>query len=133
MAQAQGNSRVLVVDDHHDGAEALGMFLETLGCDVRLAHSGQEALDVAPTFRPQLIILDIEMPGIDGLETARQLRSQEWARRSVLASHSGTSNPAIANLSKQAGCDHHIPKPATAAIFERILQVVREQCPDGQS
>ena len=118
--------RVLVVDDHHDGATALGEFLCTLGCEVRLAHSGEEALKVAPDFKPQLIILDIEMPGLDGLQTAKCLRAQSWATRTTLATHSGSADPAIADLSKGAGCDHHITKPATGAAFEAILELVRQ-------
>jgi CheY-like chemotaxis protein len=128
VPNSQSTPRVLVVDDHHDGAESLGNFLEVLGCEVRLAHSGEEALRVAPTFQPQLVILDIEMPGMDGYETARRLRTQRWARSSVFASHSGSADPAIADLSKQAGCDEHIAKPAEAETFERILQLVRDRC-----
>ena len=130
MPEEQKKPRVLVIDDHHDGAESLGSFLEVLGCDVRLTHSGEEALRVAPTFQPQLVILDIEMPGMDGFEAARRLRAQQWARQSVFASHSGSADPAIANLSKQAGCDHHVEKPAQAEVFKRILEVVRERCAD---
>jgi CheY-like chemotaxis protein len=118
--------RVLVVDDHHDGAEALGHFLCALGCEVRLAHSGEEALEVAPTFQPRLVILDIQMPGIDGLETAKRLRSQSWAKHLTMATHSASMDPAIADLSRQAGCEHHIPKPAAGAVFEAILQGLKD-------
>jgi CheY-like chemotaxis protein len=118
---------VLVVDDHHDGAQTLGEFLEVLGCDVRLAHSGAEALVLAPSFQPQLVILDIEMPGLSGLETARRLRSQSWSEASIFASHSGSTEPAIADLSKRAGCQHHIPKPAAAEAFAKLLEAVRAQ------
>ena len=118
--------RVLVVDDHHDGAEALGHFLRALGCEVRLAHSGAEALGIAPAFQPRLVVLDIEMPGMDGLETAKRLRSQPWAKRATLATHSGSTDPAIADLSKQAGCDHHIAKPAAGGVFEAILRALKD-------
>jgi CheY-like chemotaxis protein len=124
-----------VVDDHHDGAETLGDFLGALGCDVRLAHSGAEALEAAPTFQPQLVILDIEMPGMSGLETAQRLRAQPWAKRSIFATHSGSINPAIADLSTQSGCQHHIPKPAPVTVFEKLVDVVRSQldAPAGTS
>jgi CheY-like chemotaxis protein len=114
-----------VVDDHHDGAETLGDFLAALGCDVRLAHSGLEALQAAPAFQPQLVILDIEMPGLSGLETARRLRAQPWAKRSIFATHSGSTDPAIADLSTQAGCQHHIVKPATIDVFEKLVKTLR--------
>jgi CheY-like chemotaxis protein len=120
--------RVLVVDDHHDGAETLGEFLQVLGAEVRLAHSGAEALAEAPGFQPQLVILDIEMPGLSGLETARRLRSQPWAQAAVFATHSGSPEPAIANLSEQAGCQQHIRKPAAIEVFAKLLEAVRKQC-----
>lgn len=119
--------RVLVVDDHHDGAQTLGELLGVLGCDVRLAHSGLEALGMAPSFRPQLVILDIEMPGLTGLETARRLRTQQWAHGAMFATHSGSTEPAIADLSKKAGCQHHIPKPAAVEAFQKLLEAVRAQ------
>jgi CheY-like chemotaxis protein len=118
---------VLVVDDHHDGAETLGEFLEVLGCEVHIAHSGVEALDVAPTLQPELVILDIEMPGLSGFETARGLRAQSWAKHSVFATHSGSTQPAIADLSREAGCQHHIPKPATVDTFRRLIDTIREK------
>jgi CheY-like chemotaxis protein len=124
--------KVLVVDDHHDGAEALGSFLSLLGCEVKLVHSGLAAVDEAPRFQPQLVILDIQMEGIDGIETARRLRAQPWARRSMFATHSASSDPAIADLSRDAGCEHHIPKPATGEVFERIVALVRERMLEPQ-
>ena len=127
MPAALDSTRVLVVDDHHDGAEALGAFLKLLGCDVRLVYSGEAALDVAPEFQPALVILDLQMPGIDGFETARRLRRQAWAHRSIFASHSASSDPAIADLSRKAGCDHHVPKPSSGEAFEKLLAIVRAQ------
>ena len=116
--------KVLVVDDHHDGAEALGRLLSALGCEVRLAHSGEEALEVAPSFRPRLIILDIEMPGMDGLETARRLRRRAWTQGCVFASHSGSTDPKIADISREAGFHHHVPKPAKIAAFRRLVEAL---------
>jgi CheY-like chemotaxis protein len=113
--------RVLIVDDHHDGAETLGLFLEMLECDVRVTYSGEEALALSPAFRPHLVILDVQMPGIGGLETARRMRAQEWALRSVIASHSASADPATARLSKQAGCQYHLCKPAALEAFEKLV------------
>ena len=114
-------AKVLVVDDHHDGAESLGKLLEALGCDVRLAYSGDEALQIAPSFQPRLVILDIEMPGLSGPDTARLMRQQAWAHRAVFASHSGAADPKIADISRQAGFHHHLPKPAKLEAFRALL------------
>ena len=61
--------RCLVVDDHYDEATSLGAYLGILGGDVRVAFSGNEAIEIAPEFRPQLVVLDINMPGLSGFET----------------------------------------------------------------
>lgn len=108
-----------------NGATALGDLLETIGCDVRTVHSGQSALAVAPAFRPQLVIVDLNMPGMDGFETARRLRAQPWARSAVFASYSGADEPTATRLSKAAGFHHHVAKPAAIDAFEALVRMVR--------
>jgi len=77
--------RCLVVDDHRDGAEALGAVLTMLGLDVRVAYSGRAAIELAHEFQPRLVVLDINMPGLDGFETVKRLRQQSGhALRSLL-------------------------------------------------
>jgi len=117
--------RILIVDDHHDGAESLGVLLETVGCDVRVRYSGEAALALAPAFRPSLIILDIEMPGMSGLETAKRLREQSWFQHAVLASHSARSDRRTRELSRSAGCARHITKPAELDAFRELIDLVR--------
>ena len=68
-------TRILIVDDNRDGAQGLAMMLDLAGHEVRTATDGLEALDIAEEFRPQVVLLDISMPGIDGYETARRLRA----------------------------------------------------------
>ena len=119
--------RVLVVDDHHDGAETLGIALQLLGCDVRLTHSGEEAIQVAPTFEPELVILDLNMPpGMDGYETAVQLRRQVWAVKATFVAHTGSSDPKVAENVKKAGFGYFVPKPANPGAFEAIVTALRE-------
>lgn len=115
-------TKVLIVDDDRSCAKALGRILRTLGCEVQVAHSGTAALAVASDFRPRLVILDIRMPGMDGLETAKRLRTQTWAKHAVLATHSGTISAGTADRSIAAGCDYHVAKPASAAVLLAILQ-----------
>ena len=118
--------RVLVVDDHHDGAETLGIMLQQMGCDVRLTHSGEEAVDVAPTFTPMLVILDINMPaGMDGYETAAALRKQSWSDNATFAAHTASMDPNLTTKIKKAGFGYVVPKPSGATTFEAIINALR--------
>ena len=67
--------RILIVDDNRDGGESLAMLLRVLGADVALAHSGRAALECVDTFKPDVVLLDIGMPGMDGYEVARRIRA----------------------------------------------------------
>jgi len=119
--------RVLVVDDQHDGAAALGMQLEHMGCDVHISDSGEAAIDFAPDFRPQLVILDLSMPpGIDGYQTAFQLKKQPWSDSASFVAHSGTSDPRVAEAVERAGFRFYVSKPAAAMAFETIVTSLRD-------
>jgi CheY-like chemotaxis protein len=118
--------RILVVDDHHDGAEALGMILQYLGCEVRLTQSGEEAIKVAPTFRPQLVILDLNMPpGIDGYQTAAELKTQAWSSDATFVAHTGCTDSSVEDDVRKAGFGYLIPKPANATTFEALVNTLR--------
>src|SRR6476620_9587933 len=113
--------RVLVIDDSRDGAAALGMQLEHMGCDVRLSDSGESAVDFAPRFCPQLVILDLSMPpGIDGYETACQLKKQAWSDSASFVAHSASGDPLVAEAVARAGFRFYVSKPAAAGAFETI-------------
>lgn len=118
--------RILVVDDHHDGAEALGMTLEYLGCEVHLTQSGEEAIKVAPTFAPQLVILDLNMqPGMDGYQTAAELRKQAWSTQATFVAHTGCTDTSVAEDVREAGFGYLIRKPARATEFEALVRTLR--------
>ena len=115
-----GPVRCLVVDDDHDGADTVGEFLKILGvADVRVVYSGQDALDLAPTFRPQLVVLDINMPHIDGFETCRRMRQQPWAGEAMLVAYTGLFSQRADALA--AGFDQVVPKGDPPDVFETIL------------
>ena len=76
--------RILVADDNDDAAESLTLRLQLAGHDVRTAHNGAEALAIAGEFKPQIVLLDLGMPKMDGYETAREMRKRPWGKRATL-------------------------------------------------
>ena len=122
----QPRLRVLVVDDHHDGAETLGILLDQLGCEVRLTHSGREAIEDAPAFEPELVILDLNMPGMDGYQTAIELRKQTWSAKAAFVAHTASTDPSVAEKVRKIGFSHFVPKPASASSFESIITALRK-------
>ena len=118
--------RVLVVEDNVDAAETLTMVLEASGHVVRTAHDGQVALETALDFRPQVMLLDIGLPGMNGFELATLLRRQSVLGNFVLVAMTGYGEPAARQRSKEAGFDHHLVKPADFAKLQEILAGVAD-------
>ena len=104
--------RVLVVDDNEDAANALGMLLAEHGLAHRIAHDGRSALALADAFSPDVVLLDIGMPGMDGYEVARRLRRHPAHADALLIALTGWSYPQDQARSSAAGFDHHMRKPA---------------------
>jgi two-component system CheB/CheR fusion protein len=104
--------RVLVVDDNVDAAKTTQVFLEAQGHDVRCAFDGLSGLGLAQEFKPQLVLLDIAMPGMDGYEVLRRLREQAGAAKPVVAVLTGYGSQAGRERMKQLGVEHYIVKPA---------------------
>ncbi|MGE3772829.1 MAG: ATP-binding protein, partial [Gammaproteobacteria bacterium] len=115
--------RVLIVDDNVDAAETLAMLIGTASAnEVRVANSGQEALRAAAEFRPDIALLDIGMPGMDGFELARRLREQEWGKRVTLVALTGWCQDEDKRRTKSAGFDHHFVKPADHEALQALLR-----------
>jgi CheY-like chemotaxis protein len=113
--------RILVVDDNRDSAASLGMLLRIMGNDVRLAHDGLEAVSIADEFRPDVVLLDIGLPRINGYEAARQIRQQPWGQRIVLIATTGWGQESDRQRSKDAGFDHHLVKPINTVALAQLL------------
>jgi signal transduction histidine kinase/DNA-binding response OmpR family regulator len=113
--------RVLVVDDNPDVAESTTMLLRQIGLEVQTCHDGPSALAVAPTFRPDIVFLDIGLPGMDGYEIARRLRQSAGEERPLLVALSGYGQEEDRLRSQQAGFDHHLVKPANLAELRALL------------
>jgi two-component system CheB/CheR fusion protein len=104
--------RVLVTDDHVDGAETLAILLRLVGHDVRVAHSGHDALEIAAVFRPEVVFLDVGMPGMDGYETAMLLRRIAGLERTLLVAVTGYGQESDRQRAREAGFDEFLVKPA---------------------
>jgi PAS domain S-box-containing protein len=120
-AAAARRFRVLVVDDNVDTANGMARLLTFSGHEVRVAHNGKEALVVAREHRPEVMLLDIGLPGMDGYEVAEQLRAEEWSKDSVLIAVSGYGEQQARDRSKAAGFHHHLVKPVN---FDTILALL---------
>jgi len=114
--------RLLVVDDDPDVADSFVMLLESLGAEVRVAYDGASALSRVAEFSPQLIFLDIGMPGMDGYETARRIRKLEAGKTAVIAALSGWGQSHDRECSLKAGFDHHFVKPMGIEAVEQLLK-----------
>jgi CheY-like chemotaxis protein len=125
--------RVLIVDDNRDGAQGLAMMLDLEGHEVRTAVDGLEALAIAEEFQPQVVLLDIGMPGIDGYETARRLRARPWARSTLLCAQTGWGLDDDKRRAHNAGFDRHLVKPIDPEELNRLLDEVRDSPADGQA
>lgn len=113
--------RVLVVDDNKAAATMLGLALETLGASVRAAYDGETAVQAASEFRPEIVFMDIGMPGVDGHEAARQMRAISNGSEMLLVAVSGWGQPEIRARSTAAGFDHHLVKPVELAQLREIM------------
>ena len=111
--------RVLVVDDNQDSAESLAMLLEIYGHEVQVAFSGPVALDAARTFLPDIVLLDISLPGMDGYEVARQIRADRTDCR--LVALTGYGQDEDRQRSRDAGFDFHLVKPVDLQELVRVL------------
>lgn len=119
MAEIESLRRVLIVDDNPDVAEVTALLLKGAGCDVRAAFDGVEALEVAATFHPEVVFMDLGMPGLDGYEVCRRIRQAEWGKSMKLIAVSGWARPEDHQRSAAAGFDLHLVKPVDpVAIIE---------------
>lgn len=113
--------RVLVVDDNRDAANALARVLTGAGYPTHVAYDGPGALALAATVRPTIVLLDLGMPGIDGHEVARRLRSESWSGRTRLSAITGWGRDEDRRRSRDAGIEAHLTKPVDPARLLRLL------------
>jgi CheY-like chemotaxis protein len=112
---------VLVVDDHLDGTEALTLLLKVLGHEVRSSLDGPSALEIAREFAPDVVLLDIGLPGMDGYEVARRMR-QLLADKTLLVAMTGYGQEEDKRQAHEAGFDLHLTKPVSGEAVETLLE-----------
>jgi CheY-like chemotaxis protein/two-component sensor histidine kinase len=117
----QAGRRILVVDDNEDAAESLAMMLELDGHDARTAYRGSEALATARAFWPEVVFLDIGLPGVNGYEVARQFRQDPRLAGTILVALTGWGSEEDKRKSKEAGFDFHLTKPLEATAMNEVL------------
>jgi CheY-like chemotaxis protein len=116
---------VLVVDDNRDAADSLAMLLEFEGCTVSTASDGAEALDAFDRIQPEIVLLDIGLPDIDGYEVARRIRSRQRPRKTMLIALTGWGQEQDKRRAAQAGFDEHLTKPVNLDLLRMLMNVAR--------
>ena len=119
-----------MVDDSPDAADTCATVLEVSGHEVQTAYSGRRALELARTFRPHALLLDIGLPDVNGYELARTIRAAPWAEGMVLIAVTGWGQDEDRRRALEAGFDHHLTKPIAAATLESLLQSLDRSQPD---
>ncbi len=113
--------RILIADDNLDAAESLMELLQILGNDVRVANDGMEAVHAAGELKPDVILLDIGMPNLNGYEACRRIREQTWSEKTVLIALTGWGQDEDRRRSSEAGFDHHLVKPVDLTALQKLL------------
>jgi CheY-like chemotaxis protein len=113
--------RILIVDDSQDGAESLAMLLELAGHETHQVHDGMSAIEAAGRIRPDVVLLDIGLPRLNGYEVCRRIRKEEWGKDMVLVALTGWGQEDDRQQSRDAGFDSHMVKPVDHDVLERFL------------
>jgi PAS domain S-box-containing protein len=119
--------RIVIVDDNKDSVESLRILLQRMGHTIRVAYDGVEGIAIVEEFRPDVVLLDIGMPKLNGYETCRRIRAQDWGKQTVLIAQTGWGQDEDRRRTDEAGFDHHLVKPVSpTALKELLAQIMGE-------
>jgi PAS domain S-box-containing protein len=118
--------RILLADDNQDAADSLQLLLQMMGHEVRTAYDGLEAVAIAEEFRPDVILLDIGMPNLNGYDACRRIREAPWGKQAVILALTGWGQEEDKRRSLEAGFSGHLVKPVEPAELERLLTGIRK-------
>jgi signal transduction histidine kinase len=121
-AKGEAPLRILVVDDNRDSAETLSMLLELMGNEITVAYDGEEALARAKEMKPDVVLLDIGLPKMNGYEVARRIRQEPWGSNPILVAITGWGQTEDKDLSRESGFDHHLVKPVDHDQLLKLIQ-----------
>ncbi len=124
--------KILVVDDNRDAADSIALLLEVAGHEVRTAYDGPDALNLAAVFKPEVVILDLGLPSMDGFEIARQIEGQSWGKDIALVALTGWGQQEDYRKTTDAGFDAHLVKPVAPEDLLRILAHVSSEQRQGR-
>lgn len=119
--------RVLVADDNRDAAESMGMLLRLMGNDVKIAHDGLEAVELGAEFVPDIVLMDIGMPRLNGYEAARRMRAQPWSDGTLLVALTGWGQVEDKRKATEAGFDRHFTKPLDPSKLQALMEEYRAE------
>lgn len=126
--------RILVVDDNHDSALSLAMMLSIMGHETRTAHDGESAVETAESFLPDIVLLDIGLPKLNGYEVAQRIREHAWGQSMFLIAVTGWGQEEDRQRSSEVGLNVHMVKPVEPAALERLFTELRRERGDpGQT
>ncbi len=129
QAPAAERRRILVVDDNVDSAQSLALLMQLAGNEVRMAHDGPSALEVAAALVPDVVLLDIGLPGMSGHDVARRMRAMPQLREAVLIAQTGWGQEEDRRRSEEAGFNVHLVKPVDPAALQRLLAALPKNRP----
>lgn len=115
------HKRILIVDDNEDAASMMALLLGKWGHEIRLAHNGQEALAAGAAWLPEIVLMDIGMPVMDGHEACERMRKVAWGRDAYIVALTGWGQQEDKLRSEQAGFDHHLVKPVSSEVLRSLI------------
>ena len=128
LTRAKVARRVLVADDNRDAAESLSLLLEAAGHTVRVTYDGDQALSEAEAFRPEIALIDLGMPKVNGYEVCRRIRASEWGQSALLIAQTGWGQDEDKRRTRECGFDAHLVKPADPIT---VVKLVEQWSPRG--
>lgn len=128
--QVSHTLRLLIIEDDHDSADSLARLMRLAGYDVEVAYTGHVGLLMAQRQPPDVVLLDIDLPRLDGYRVAAELRSREQTKDAFIIAVTGHGNPGDVERAREAGFDLHLLKPVRT---EELLAVLRDTAATGRS